>query len=200
MGGSKDQLRGQFGIECPEEELDASRIDRCGVHRLVWVEHTGEWGPKEVTIVRFKTPPNANILRQVFSKLHQDMCKGLALSAGEMERLIRQRTLGFGEESIQVLGDFRQRSFTASKTSLGSMVTKIHGETTPLATCRTMYWRALSVCQRHVGSLRLVLRWIWSNRVCLIDSRFSGWVCSSWRSSNRSWTSPRSSKSGIAKA
>src|SRR6266478_1126460 len=64
-----------------------------------------------------------------------------------MECLIGQRTLGFGEEPGQVLGKFRQGAFAASKPSLGSMGTKIHGGTSPLAPCCTVHVRALSMCQ-----------------------------------------------------
>src|SRR5437762_661814 len=134
MRGSKDQSGFQFGIERPEEELDALGVDGFRVHRFVWLQHAGEWCPKEIAIVRFKTPPDADVMREVFGKLHQNMRECLSLSAGEMERIIHQRTLGFGEEPGQVLSDFRQGAFTASKPSLGSMDTKIHDGTTPLAT------------------------------------------------------------------
>jgi hypothetical protein len=133
MVRSQDQSGFQLGIECPEEELHALRIHGVRVHRFVWLQHAGEWGAKEVTIVRFKTPPDADIVGEVFSKLHQEKREGLTLSAGEMERVIRQGTLGFGEEPGQVLGKFREGTFTASETSLGSMGTKIHGGTSPLA-------------------------------------------------------------------
>src|SRR5262249_5889059 len=133
MRGSKDKLRYQFTIERPEKELDARRIHGVRVHLFAWLEHAGEWCPKKVAIVRFQTPPDANIVREVFDKLDHNMCEGLALSAGEMERLIHQRTLGFGEEPGEVLGKFRQGAFAASKPSLGSMSTKIHGGLSPLA-------------------------------------------------------------------
>src|SRR5437870_1865907 len=129
MGGCQDQSGFQFGIEGPEEELHAIRIHGVSVHRFVWWEHTGEWGVKEVAVVLLKTPPDADVVGEVFGKLDQNMCECLAFPAGEMERLRRQRTLGFGEEPGQVLGKFRQGAFAASKPSLGSMGTKIHGGT-----------------------------------------------------------------------
>src|SRR2546426_10393142 len=149
MVRGEDQSGFQFGIERPEEELHALRSDRRCVHRLFWWEHTGKWGAKEVTIVRFKTPPDADVVREVFRTLYHNMCEGLTLSAREMERLRRQRTLGFGEEPGQVLGKFREGSFAASKPSLGSMSTKIHGGTSPLAPYCNVHVRALSMCQRH---------------------------------------------------
>src|SRR3989442_1391887 len=158
MVRGEDQSGFQFGIERPEEELHALRSDRRCVHRLFWWEHTGKWGAKEVTIVRFKTPPDADVVREVFRKLYHERREGLTFPAGEMERRRRQRTLGFGEEPGQVLGKFRQGSFTASKPSLGSMGTKIHGSIPPLAPCRNVDGRALSMCRRHVASLRLFLR------------------------------------------
>src|SRR5215831_2291927 len=138
MVRSQDQVRVQFAIECPEEELHALRRDRLCVHGFAWLKHAGEGCPKEVEVVLLKTPPDANILRQVFSKLHQDMCEGLTLSAREMERVIRQGTLGFGEEPGQLLSDFRQGAFAASKPLLGAMGTKIHKGTSPLATRRNV--------------------------------------------------------------
>src|SRR5262249_3880944 len=126
MVRSEDQSRFQFGIERPEEELHALRIDWLCVHRLVWWENTGERCAKEVEVVLLKTPPDADIVGEVFSAFHQERREGLALSAGEMKRVIGQGTLGFGEEPAQLLGNFRQGSFTTSKTSLGAMSTKIH--------------------------------------------------------------------------
>ena len=82
MGGSKDQFRFQFGIERPKEELDTRGIDRFGVQLVVWLKHTGEWCPKEVEIVRFKTAPDTNSLRQVFGELHEKMRKGLTGATG----------------------------------------------------------------------------------------------------------------------
>jgi hypothetical protein len=90
MRGSKDQLRYQFAIERPEKKLYAIRIHGVRVPLFTWLEHAGEWCAKEVAIVRFKTPPDAHILIQVFSEFHQDRREGLALSAGEMECVIRQ--------------------------------------------------------------------------------------------------------------
>jgi hypothetical protein len=81
MRGSKDQLRYQFTIERPEKKLYAIRIHGVRVHLFTWLEHAGEWCAKEVAIVVLKTPPDANILRQVFGEFHQDMREGLALSA-----------------------------------------------------------------------------------------------------------------------
>jgi hypothetical protein len=37
-----------------------------------------------------KTPPDADVVGEVFGKLYQERRKGLALSAGEMERVIGQ--------------------------------------------------------------------------------------------------------------
>src|SRR5215510_830530 len=179
MVRSQNQSGFQFGIEGPQEELHALRIDRLCIYGLIWLKHTGERCPKEIAIVRFKTPPDANVMREVFGKLHHNMCEGLALSAGDMQCLIGQRPLGFREEPGQVLSNVRQGAFTASKPSLGSMGTKIHGGTTPLATCRNMHGRARSMCQCHAVSLRLFLRWICRNRACLISSRFSGCARSS---------------------
>src|SRR5437867_5851628 len=195
MVRGEDQSGFQFGIECPEEELHALMSDRLCVHRLLWWEHTREWCPKEVAIVRFKTPPDADVVGEVFRKLYHERREGLALSTGEMECVIRQGTLSFGEKLREVCGDFDERSFAASKPALGSMGTKIHGGTSPLALCCNVDVRALSMCQRHGVSLRLFRRWIWRNRTCLMASRFSGCACSSARLSKRSWTSPRSSKS-----
>jgi hypothetical protein len=90
MVRSEDQSGFQFGIEGPEEELDALRIQGVSIHRFVGLQHAGEWCPKEIAIVRFKTPPDADVMREVFGKLHQNMREGLALSAGEMERVIGQ--------------------------------------------------------------------------------------------------------------
>src|SRR5215471_15762457 len=98
MVRSQDQSGFQFAVERPEEELQALRRDRLCVHGFPWLEYAGEWCAKEVEVVLLKTPPDADIVGEVFSKLHQEKRKGLTLSAGEMERLIRQRTLGFGEE------------------------------------------------------------------------------------------------------
>src|SRR4029453_2347121 len=154
MVRSEDQFGFQFGIEGPEEELDAIRIQGVSVHRFVWLQHAGKRCAKEVAIVRFKTPPDAEVVREVFGKLDHNMRAALALSAGEMERIIGQRPLGFGEEPGQVLGKFRQGAFATSKPSLGSISTKIHGGTTPLATCRIVCVRALSMCQRHGVSWR----------------------------------------------
>src|SRR2546427_9162917 len=125
MRGSKDQIRFQRAIERPEEELETIRIHGGCVHRLVWRAYAGETCTKEVEIVCFKTLPDADILGHVFREFHQDRREGLALSAREMERLRRQGTLGFGEESGQLLGDFRQGAFATSKTSPWSMGTKI---------------------------------------------------------------------------
>src|SRR5215471_8384713 len=200
MVRSQDQSGFQLGIEGPEEELDALSIQGSSVHRLAWLQHTGKRCAKAVAIVCFKAPPDADVVGEVLGKLDHNMCEGLALSAGEMERVIGQRTLGFGEEPAQVLGNFRQGAFTASKPSLGSMGTRIHKGISPLATCHNMHGRTLSMCQRHVASLRLFRRWICRNRACLMASRFSGCARSSARSSKRSCTSPRSSKSGRAKA
>ena len=90
MVRSQDQSGFQFGIEGPEEELDALWIYGFCVHCLLWLAYAGEWGPKEVAIVRFQTPPDADVVGEVFGELDQDMREGLALSAGEMERLIGQ--------------------------------------------------------------------------------------------------------------
>src|SRR2546425_5632604 len=139
MVRSQDQSGFEFGVECPEEELHALRIHGICVHRFAWLEYAGERCAKEVAIVRFKTPPDADVVGKVFGAFHQDRREGLALSAGEMQGLIGQRTLGFGEEPSQVLSQFRQGSFTASKPSLGSMGTKIHKGTTPLAPCRNVH-------------------------------------------------------------
>src|SRR4029453_2604372 len=133
MVRSEDQSGFQFGIEGPEEELDAIRIQGVSVHRFVWLQHAGKRCAKEVAIVRFKTPPDADVVREVFGKLDHNMCEGLALSAGEMEGVLGEWPRGFGEEPGQVLGNFREGSFAASKPSLGSMGTRIHGGITPLA-------------------------------------------------------------------
>jgi hypothetical protein len=90
MVRSQNQSRCQFGIEGPEEELDALRIDWLCVHGLIWLKHAGERCPKEIAVVVLKTPPDANIMREVFGKLYQERRKGLALSAGEMECVIGQ--------------------------------------------------------------------------------------------------------------
>jgi hypothetical protein len=50
-----------------------------------------------------------------------------ALSIGEMERVIGQRTLGFVQETREVSGQFDERSLTASKMSVRSVVMKCHG-------------------------------------------------------------------------
>src|SRR5437763_10259571 len=117
MVRSEDQLRYQFTIERPEKKLHALGVYGFSVHRFAWLAYAGEWCPKEVEVVLLKTPPDADVVGEVFSEFHQDMREGLALSAREMECVIRQRTLGFGEEPGQVLGKFRQGSFTASKPS-----------------------------------------------------------------------------------
>src|SRR3989442_4311747 len=109
MVRSQDQSGFQFGIEGPEEELHALRIDRRCVHRLLWWENTGERCAKEAAIVRFTTPPDADVVGEVFREFHQNRRESLALSAGEMKRLIRQRTVGFGKESVQVLAKLRHR-------------------------------------------------------------------------------------------
>src|SRR5262249_55223233 len=166
MVRSQNQSGFQFGIEGPQEELYAIRIHGVRIHLFTWLKDAGERCPKEIAIVRFKTPPDANVMREVFGKLHHNMCEGLALSAGEMQCLIGQRPLGFREEPGQVLSNVRQGAFTASKPSLGSMGTRIHGGIPPLATNRNVCVRALSLCQRHVASLWLFRRWICCKRVC----------------------------------
>jgi hypothetical protein len=90
MVRSQDQSGFQLGIEGPEEELDALRIQGGSVHRFAWLEYAREWCPKEVAIVVLKTSPDADVVREVFGKLDHNICEGLALSAGEMERVIGQ--------------------------------------------------------------------------------------------------------------
>ena len=52
----------------------------------------------------FHAFPDAYILRDVFGKLHQDMCEYPAFTTGEMERIKRQFTLCFREETREVFG------------------------------------------------------------------------------------------------
>src|ERR671915_1879898 len=125
MVRSEDQTRCQCAIERPEEELDASRMHRFGVDLCAWLEYAGEFCAKEVEIIVFKTAPDANVLGHIFSKLDQDMGQCLTFPAGEMQRIIRQRPLGFGEEPCQFLGDFHQWSLVTSQMSLRSMDMKI---------------------------------------------------------------------------
>jgi hypothetical protein len=80
MVRSQDQSGLQFGIEGPEEELHTLRIHGICVHLFVWWENTGKRCAKKVTIVCFKTPPNADVMRKVFSAFHQERREGLALS------------------------------------------------------------------------------------------------------------------------
>jgi hypothetical protein len=91
------------------------------------LEHAGKWRTKEVEIVLLQTPPDANILVQVFSELHQDVRQEPALATGEMKRVIRQRPLGLIQEVREVFGQFDERSLTASQTSVRSVVMKSHG-------------------------------------------------------------------------
>ena len=81
MVRSEDQSGFQFGIEGPEEELHTLRIDWLYVHRFAWLEHAGEWCPKEVEVVLLKTPPDADVVGEVFREFHQERREGLALSA-----------------------------------------------------------------------------------------------------------------------
>ena len=71
MVRSQDQSGLQFGIERPEEELHTRRIDWLYVHRFVWLKHAGKRCAEEVVIVRFKTPPDADVVGEVFGKFHQ---------------------------------------------------------------------------------------------------------------------------------
>ena len=123
----ENQIRFQFTIKCPEEELDTIRIYRVGVHRLVWLENAGKSRAEEVEIIVLKAPPDTNILVQVLSKLHQDMRQYPACATGEMERVIRQRTLGFMQKTHEVLGHLDEWSLTASKMFVRAVVMKSHG-------------------------------------------------------------------------
>jgi hypothetical protein len=40
--------------------------------RLFRGQHTRKWSPEELTIVLFQTPPDADVVVQVFGELNQD--------------------------------------------------------------------------------------------------------------------------------
>ena len=97
------------------------------IHFLIWLEHAGKWRAKEIEMVLLKAPPDANIVVEVFGKFHQDVRQEPALAIGKMERVIRQRPLGLIQETREVFGQFDERSLTASKMSVRSVVMKSHG-------------------------------------------------------------------------